>query len=341
MTSSAFRTQLTDAGLAQLIEQCPELHPNKLISSQKGNKFLTSVCKTRSAITEINLRGCKAVTDAGLADLVMECPELEPDAILSQVKSDHFCEAVMEHRPRVKSLNLWKKNGPLEHMRVGFKSCYTTMKMEPADNVDNGMLVGGGRSGTYTAALGIDMKPKSGVHRFEFKPNLMSNGAIGIATNDQPLGTSPTQYNSTFMIYFWLNGDAFCYCKNRSRQTFKFATYKAGDNVRFILDRHEEDTTELTVEINDKQVYNFASLENIGMPKGTVLCPYAYIQYNDKLALLHTQKSRRPFAVGDAKLAVLLEKCTQLLPDTLLSEEKGDKFCEAVVKHVCVQSDNF
>lgn len=218
-------------------------------------------------------------------------------------------------------------------MRVGFKSCYTTMKMEPADNVDNGMLVGGGRSGTYTAALGIDMKPKSGVHRFEFKPNLMSNGAIGIATNDQPLGTSPTQYNSTFMIYFWLNGDAFCYCKNRSRQTFKFATYKAGDNVRFILDRHEEDTTELTVEINDKQVYNFASLENIGMPKGTVLCPYAYIQYNDKLALLHTQKSRRPFAVGDAKLAVLLEKCTQLLPDTLLSEEKGDKFCEAVVKH--------
>jgi len=161
----------------------------------------------------------------------------------------------------------------------------------------------------------------------------MSNGAIGIATNDQPLGTSPTQYNSTFMIYFWLNGDAFCYCKNRSRQTYRFATYKAGDKVRFILDRTEEDVTAMSVEVNEKEVYHFESLETIGMPRGTVLCPYAYMQYNDKLSLLHTRKLRRPFAVGDAKLAELLEKCTQLLPETLLSEEKGDKFCEAVVKH--------
>ena len=296
------------------------------------------MCKTRSEITEINLRGCKAVTDIGLASLVAECPKLEPDAIVSKFKSDAFCEAVMQHRPQVQSLDLRGKIGPIEHMKVGFKVCYSTMKLETSDGLEKSLICGGGRSGTYTAGLGVDMEPKTGIHKFEFTPKLMSNGAIGIATSEQPLGTSPTQYNSTFMIYFWLNGDAFVYCKNRSRQTFRFATYKVGDKVRFILDRSEENITPMTVEVNGKEVYHFASLESIGMPPGTKLCPYAYIQYNDKLKFVHTKKSVRPFAVGDAKLAILLEKCTQLLPDTLLSDEKGDKFCETVVKHVCLHA---
>jgi bacterioferritin-associated ferredoxin len=240
---------------------------------------------------------------------------------------------VMEHRPEVQSLDLRKQLGPIENLRVGWKSCYSTMRLEAHEGLDNGLVFGGGRSGTYTCALGVEMTPGSGLHKFEFDGLQMSNGAIGIATKDQPLGTSPTQYNSTFMIYFWLNGDAFCYCKAKSRQTFRFATYKAGDTVRFILDRTEAEKTPLTVEINGKEVYKFDSLEGVGMPKGTSLCPYGYLQYNDKLSLLHTKRSRRPYAVGDSQLVTLLKTCSRLLPDTLQSEEKGDEFCEAVAQH--------
>merc|ERR1712100_779070 len=88
---------LTDGGLAQLIERCPELHPNKVISQQKGDKFITSVCKSRPEVTKVNLGGCEAVTDPGLAMLLAECRELEPDAIVSNAKSDSFCAAVLEH----------------------------------------------------------------------------------------------------------------------------------------------------------------------------------------------------------------------------------------------------
>merc|ERR1712222_280395 len=124
------------------------------------------------------------------------------------------------------------------------------------------------------------------------------------------------------------------YCKGKSRQTFRFAPYKAAtDTVLFILDRTDPEKTPLTVEISGKQVYHFDSLEGVGMPKGTALCPYAYIQYNDKISLLHTKKSRRPFAVGDSQLTNILKTCTRLRPDTLMSEEKGDEFCEAIVQH--------
>ena len=114
---------VSDEGLAKLIQKCGTLHPNDIVSKHKGDKFLFAVDEFRKDLTEINVRGCKAASDAGLAALVAGCPNLAPDKILSAVKGDMFCQAVAKHRPDLESLDLGKFKGEWDPVVLGFERC--------------------------------------------------------------------------------------------------------------------------------------------------------------------------------------------------------------------------
>lgn len=97
---------VTDEGLAGLVAACPAVHPNDIKSVAKGERFLAAVSQKHTGLTKINLAGCRHVTDAALAELVVCCPKLMPDAIRSQRKGDAFVAAVAQHRPTLKQIDL-------------------------------------------------------------------------------------------------------------------------------------------------------------------------------------------------------------------------------------------
>ena len=57
---------VTDASLAMLVEGCPQLHPNRLLCTKKGDRYLSAIAKAFPNLDEIDLEGCSAVTSAGL-----------------------------------------------------------------------------------------------------------------------------------------------------------------------------------------------------------------------------------------------------------------------------------
>ena len=77
-----------------MIQKFTQLEPDKIISKQKGDNFLSVVAKRRPALRHIDVSECDDVSDEGLAKLIQGCLKLEPDEIVSNVKSDAFCAAV-------------------------------------------------------------------------------------------------------------------------------------------------------------------------------------------------------------------------------------------------------
>ena len=97
---------VTDSGLALLIETCPDLNPDKIISNAKGDMFLVAVSKHRQDIQEIDLTGCEGVTTVGLVALLTSCSGLHPDKIISTKKDDEFLAAVADCRADITKLDL-------------------------------------------------------------------------------------------------------------------------------------------------------------------------------------------------------------------------------------------
>ena len=98
--------EVTDTGLASVIEKCPDLDPNKITSNAKADAFLAAVSKYRQDIQEIDLTGCDGVTTVGLVALLTNCPGLHPDKIASTKKDDDFLAAVGDCRPKITEIDL-------------------------------------------------------------------------------------------------------------------------------------------------------------------------------------------------------------------------------------------
>jgi hypothetical protein len=97
---------VSDEGLSQLIEQCPNLLPQNLASVALGNQCCSAIAKSHPNLTELDLRHCHSVTDRGLAWLITGCRQLVPNKLLSTKKGDLFCAAVAKHRPGLTTLDL-------------------------------------------------------------------------------------------------------------------------------------------------------------------------------------------------------------------------------------------
>ena len=102
---------VSDAALAGLLDKCKRLQVDSILSSKKGDVFLSSVGMKRPLTTKIDLRGCEGVTDKGLADLLSKCKDLDPDNILSDAKGGSFLLAVGEHRKGLEELDLSQASG--------------------------------------------------------------------------------------------------------------------------------------------------------------------------------------------------------------------------------------
>ena len=321
---------VSDSGLASLIQKFVQLQPDKIISKQKGDNFLAVVAQRRSGLTHIDLTDCEAVSDQGLALLIEGCPNLEPDEIVSNVKSDAFCAALTQYRPRLQHLDLREQLGPLTRVKLGWKTpCQGKIVLEQNDGYAKAVM-----SGAY-GVLGHPAEAGSGVHTFEFTNEQMTSSGVGFGTDTTDLSRGLSSSRPKFAWYIWPSGDLYGYCATRSKVSHRVTRFTKGAKVTFVLDRTDKTKTSLKVSINDKEVKSFPSLETLGLPPNTTLCPYAYVgRKDDKVGLIHDSVARRQFAVGDAGLAALVKGCPQLLPDKLLSVEKGDAFAAAVAKQV-------
>ena len=122
---------VTDASLASLMEKCPHLHPDKVLSRKKGPLFVAAVAAYHSEVTEICLSGCDDVTDASLAVLLQKCANLHPDSVTASSKGPAFVAAIAEHRPDLTKINLCECKGMAHTELVELvKSC---VQLHPDD----------------------------------------------------------------------------------------------------------------------------------------------------------------------------------------------------------------
>lgn len=142
----------------------------------------------------------------------------------------------------------------------------------------------------------------------------MSSSGIGLASPGTTLRGGPSSNTPEFLMYWWSNGDFYRYCKTKTKQTLRLQKITAKNKATFILDRNDPDVTKLTVELDGEQIAFYESLEEMGLPHGMALCPYAYVgKRDDKFHLVHTSLARRSVAVGDSSLAMLIKGCPRLL----------------------------
>ena len=64
-----------DEGLAMLVEKCLKLHPDKIISDEKGDAFVFAVAKHRPDLESINLKSCP-VSEKALISLLEHCKNM-------------------------------------------------------------------------------------------------------------------------------------------------------------------------------------------------------------------------------------------------------------------------
>jgi len=124
-------TDVTDAGLATLIEGCVKLHPDKIVSKAKGDRFCQAVAVNRRKLTHIDLSQCERVTDTGLATILQGCTGLHPDKILSNAKGRGFCVEVARSRRKLQEIDLSQcegvKDGGLASILEGCKDLNPNM----------------------------------------------------------------------------------------------------------------------------------------------------------------------------------------------------------------------
>ena len=322
---------VSDEGLAKLIQKCSSLHPNKIASKCKGDKFLFAVAEFRKGLTEIDVSGCEAASDAGLAAIVAGCPDLAPDNIISTAKSNMFCQAVAKHRPNLESLDLGKFKGEWDPTVLGFERC--NEKLISLDGKDNNHSASYTGSRSYGGVLGHAAVNGSGKHTFTFKvENMLKSIIIGVATSDTDLNAAPSSSKPTFVTCYENDGTRRTYAGGKNLTESKsIAKIEKGATVKFELDRLLQNKTSLKVYVNNALSNTIDSLEELGLPPNTALHPFVCaMSMRDKFSLRH--KIYRLIGAGDESLASVVMGCPKLLPDNLLSPYKGDAFCAAVSK---------
>ena len=94
---------ITDAALACLPAGCLELHPDRLLSGVKGDKYLTSVGQQHLDIDSIDFKACPKATDRGKLAVLAGCPKIVVDATVFEVMNDEVLVTLGKLRPRQSS----------------------------------------------------------------------------------------------------------------------------------------------------------------------------------------------------------------------------------------------
>jgi hypothetical protein len=86
---------VTDYSVVMVATNCRELRMLNLeYCYQITDKALSSAATWSTQLQTIRLRSCSEVTDSGLAQLLLGCPRLSADGILSDAKGPHFQTAI-------------------------------------------------------------------------------------------------------------------------------------------------------------------------------------------------------------------------------------------------------
>ena len=92
-------TAITDGALACLPAGCPHLHPDRLLSDVKGDKYLTSVGNEQLDLTSIDFAACPRATDRGKLAILSGCPKITADPRVFDVMNDEMLVAIAKLRP--------------------------------------------------------------------------------------------------------------------------------------------------------------------------------------------------------------------------------------------------
>ena len=296
---------VTDTGLGKLMEKCGDLHPDKVVSDTnvKGDAFLASVSQHHKYLEEIDLAGCSAVSDSGLAELIQKCPELRPDRITSDKKGDEFLlQVAKKHHSDLASIDLAScksvGDGGLAEL---IKSCH---KLHP-DHI-------------LSDVKGDEFLHAVGKHQ----PNITSiDVARCQAVTDAGLAKLVSRCSNLHpdSIKSTVKGDAFLEAvAQRFAKTLKSIDLTGCKNVS---DAGLAKLIEKCRELHPDDVHCDAKGNTFLV---AVASEHETIKNIDLLGCN---------AVTDAGLCVLMERCLQLHPDDVKSTVKGDAFLSAVAKY--------
>ena len=287
---------VTDKGLAALANGCPKLLPSKVLSKAKGDLFCVAVSKQHPNLVEIDLYGCKATTDKGLAALAKSCKQLLPSKVLSLAKGDNFCAEVAAQHPDLTDINLQDCDAVTDrglealavscHMLLpsrvlskakGDRFCLAVAAHHP-DLVDINL-----QDCEAVTDIGLEALAKS-------CPHLLPSKVISNA-----------------------KGDRFCSAVAANHPDLTSIDLQA---CKQVTDKGLAALAQACPQLLPSEV--------LSLKKGDAFCAavatqHPNLQEIDLLKCVH---------VTDTGLAALAAGCGDLLPSKVLSKAKGDRFCE-------------
>jgi hypothetical protein len=320
---------VTEAGLARIVPGCPDLLPQNVQYSAKGDLFLEVVGSVHADLTSLNLRhgDYSNVTEVGLARIVRSCPNLLPDNIASVGKGDLFLAAVASVHPHLTSLNL----------------CHPDYKN--VTDAGLGALVMGCRG-----LLPDSIKSSAKGQRFLaavalVHPNVTSLDLSGCIVSDTGLATIATCCANLTLVCL-LDGIHNTVTDAGLEKIVVGCPNLLPDNIRSVAkgDLFLAAVAVVHPGLTSINLQHCKHVTDAGLNKIVLGCPTllpdnirsvakgdlflaAIASVHPDLTSLNLQHCKR---VTDAGLKTIVLGCPTLLPDNIDSVAKGDLFLEAV-----------
>ena len=317
---------VTDVGLSKLAEHCLKLLPDKLLSLAKGDTYCIAIASKHSDLTEINLAGCESVTDYGLELLVRGCKKLLPDQILSTAKGDQFCAAVAELHARLTSINLIGCNSVTDTgLAFLAKAC-------PNLHPDKVLSLGKGErfceimAKRHTDLTALDLRNCFSVTdaglsvAVQYCPKLKPDKIKSFAKGDRfcavvaKVHRELTEINLQGCEQVTDSGLALLSEGCRNLLPHNLRSFAKGDKYCSVVAKQHD-------KLEHIDLSNCAAVTDRSMTLIATCC--SQLGYCDLTDCPN---------VTDEGLSVLIELCPKLLPESLISSAKGDKFCAALAK---------
>ena len=291
---------VTDKGLAALAKGCPKLLPSKVLSKAKGDLFCVAVAKQHPDLVEIDLLGCQAASDKGLAALAKACKQLLPSKVLSLAKGDCFCAEVAAQHPDLADINLQDceavTDRGLEALAVSCRLLLPSRVLSKAK---------GDRFCSAVAAHHPDL----------LDINLQDCEAVTDVGLEALAKSCPHLLPSKVISN--AKGDRFC------------AAVAANHPGLTRIDLQEcKRVTDKGLAALAQACAQLLPSEVLSMKKGDAFCAAVAAQHPHLLEI----DLLECLFVTDKGLAALAAGCGELLPSKVLSKSKGDRFCEEAAK---------
>ena len=344
---------IQDEALASLVKGCPNLLPERIYSSYKGDTFCASVATVHGAdLTSLDLAGCNAVTNAGLELLVKKCTQLSDLVIRSckNVTETGFTLLAKSCKQlaRLDLLYCTKVTDAVVGMFIeecsklrpdtlisnckGDKFCQAVAKqhtdldfinLQKGGATDNGLtlLIEGCKSLHPDKIVSLQKGDKFCAAVAKHRPDLTSINLSGCKMTDVGLALllECPELPPDAIVAPGIKGDMFCASVAKYRPDLSSINLKDGTQV---TDVGLSSLVDGCKQLDPKSVVAATPVQ------GDLWCAAVARQHPELTSI----DLRSYPAVTDVGLASLQRGCPKLLPSSIFSSAMGNDWCAAVAE---------